>query len=86
VCVSGGCGGGIVRLNVSRLLKIDGTLSVNGQGVTAYAGGGSGGSLYFNTAHFDGSGIIQVIIVGHTRHLFVQTPCEDLVLWFQEAV
>ncbi|KAL8620487.1 hypothetical protein ACOMHN_056879 [Nucella lapillus] len=55
----GGCGGGILRLNVSEEMKIDGTLSVNGGRGKGGSGGGSGGSLYFTTQHFDGFGQIQ---------------------------
>lgn len=51
-------------LNVSALMKIDGRLSVNGQPGTYQSGGGSGGSLYFVAGHFDGSGVIQVSLLG----------------------
>lgn len=59
--IAGGCGGGILYLNVSGLMKIDGKVSINGQSVTSRAGGGSGGSLYFQADHFDGTGLLQVI-------------------------
>lgn len=63
VILAGGCGGGILRLDVTGLMKIDGILSVNGQNASRFAGGGSGGSIYFVAGHFDGTGYVQVCLI-----------------------
>ena len=62
ISLTGGCGGGILTFDLSEELKVDGVLSANGQGASqsSYSGGGSGGSIYVNTYHFDGMGQIQV--------------------------
>ena len=45
------------------MVRIDGTLSANGQDGSSLSGGGSGGSIYVVTKDFDGAGTVQVI--GH---------------------
>lgn len=68
--VSGGAGGGAIRLNVTNTLTVNGTISANGaNGQTrpsletapwpAYSsGGGSGGSIYVTAGTLDGNGSI----------------------------
>ncbi|WAR26294.1 hypothetical protein MAR_011998 [Mya arenaria] len=56
----GGCGGGILILNASSILKVDGVLSANGDDGGSTAGGGAGGSIYIVTDDFDGAGSIEV--------------------------
>lgn len=62
----GGSGGGILRLTVGSTLRVDGTLTANGekgktQGVGALfsGGGGSGGSIYLSVMRLDGNGVIS---------------------------
>lgn len=57
---AGGCGGGILNVNANTLLKVDGTISANGQAGVTRGGGGSGGSIYLTASEFDGSGTIEV--------------------------
>ncbi|KAH3816412.1 hypothetical protein DPMN_117928 [Dreissena polymorpha] len=57
---AGGCGGGILILNASSIVKVDGTLSANGQNGGANSGGGAGGSIYIVSDELDGSGTIEV--------------------------
>ena len=59
-CFLGGCGGGILILNANTLLKVDGTLSANGQDGSSNSGGGAGGSIYVTTPEFDGTGTVEV--------------------------
>ena len=55
--LGGGNGGGALRLSVDGMLLLDGTISANGaSGSAAYAGGGSGGSIWVDTASLSGSG------------------------------
>lgn len=57
----GGRGGGILFLNISDTLDIEGTLSADGDNyVGSYAGGGSGGSILIRTVTLEGSGTVQV--------------------------
>ena len=57
----GGVGGGILFLNISQRVTVNGDLLVNGENAKiAYAGGGSAGSMYIITQRLDGSGRIQV--------------------------
>lgn len=57
----GGVGGGILFLNISQRVTVNGDLLVNGENAKiAYAGGGSAGSIYIVTQRLDGSGKIQV--------------------------
>ncbi|KAL4226615.1 hypothetical protein ACF0H5_014598 [Mactra antiquata] len=57
---SGGCGGGILYINATRMMRIDGTLSANGADGVSTGGGGAGGSIYGVTEEFDGYGSIEV--------------------------
>jgi hypothetical protein len=53
----GGAGGGVVQLNVSGLLTVDGIISANGDAATNLAGGGgSGGSIYLTCGGLAGGG------------------------------
>ena len=57
----GGRGGGILFLNISDTLDIEGTLSADGDNhVGSEAGGGSGGSILIRTVTLEGSGTVQV--------------------------
>ena len=57
----GGVGGGILFLNISQRVTVNGDILVNGESAkTVYAGGGSAGSIYIITQRLDGSGKIQV--------------------------
>ena len=57
----GGVGGGILFLNISQRVTLNGDLVVNGQNALGrYAGGGSAGSIHVVTKRLDGSGKIQV--------------------------
>jgi hypothetical protein len=49
VVISGGRGGGVIKLLVNKTLHIDGTLTVNGEQRNTYTGGGSGGSIWIDT-------------------------------------
>lgn len=61
--VSGGTGGGAIRLRVGGQLTIEGTISaVGGQGAGAQyaqAGGGAGGSIYIEADRIRGTGTIR---------------------------
>jgi hypothetical protein len=46
-------------------IKVDGTLSSNGQGGSVWTGGGSGGSILITTSLFDGTGSIEVFLLSH---------------------
>jgi len=63
--IIGGCGGGILYFNLTTEIKVDGTLSSNGQGGSGRTGGGSGGSILITTSLFDGTGSIEVILLSH---------------------
>ena len=55
----GGSGGGVIQLNVSGILQVDGRISANGgSGSGSGGGGGSGGSLWLTTGILIGSGSI----------------------------
>ena len=48
-------------MNVSDTLRVEGRLHANGEeGQGSNAGGGAGGSLYFEVNHFDGEGSVEV--------------------------
>jgi hypothetical protein len=56
----GGNGGGVIELNVSGMLQLNGTISANaGNGAGTGGGGGSGGSLKIVTGSLSGSGVIS---------------------------
>ena len=58
--ISGGEGGGSVRLNISGTLVIDGSVTANGgNGGGGISGGGSGGSIYITAENLQGSGYIR---------------------------
>ncbi|MEW6535601.1 MAG: CARDB domain-containing protein [Candidatus Auribacterota bacterium] len=56
-----GSGGGIIDLNISGTLTLDGTIRSNGDRALYYSGGGSGGSIKIVTSAFAGasSGLIS---------------------------
>jgi hypothetical protein len=55
----GGAGGGNVVVNATGLLRVDGSISANGQNATnAIAGGGSGGGVEISAGTFAGGGRI----------------------------
>jgi len=58
---SGGRGGGVVYLNVSHMLHVEGLVSADGESVeNNKAGGGAGGSIHVHAAILEGSGTFQV--------------------------
>ena len=58
---SGGRGGGVLYLNVSHMLHVEGLVSADGQpGTNNVAGGGAGGSIHVHAAILEGSGTFQV--------------------------
>lgn len=58
-----------MTFNLSDEMKVDGVLRANGQAAahSGFSGGGSGGSIYITTYHFDGSGQVQVTYL----HIFI---------------
>jgi hypothetical protein len=54
----GGSGGGLVRLSVSQVLTVDGTITADGTSTSNSAGSGSGGSVYINAGQLAGTGLI----------------------------
>ena len=58
---SGGAGGSVVELNISRSLHHDGEITAKGADANGgNSGGGSGGSIYIISATFSGHGLITV--------------------------
>ena len=56
----GGAGGGAIRLVVSEDLRLDGVISADGLDAPYdFTGGGSGGSLWIETASLTGSGLLS---------------------------
>lgn len=49
-----------MTLNATRLIKVAGVLSSNGQAGGSMSGGGAGGSIYVVTGEIDCSGYIEV--------------------------
>ena len=59
--LTGGRGGGVVYLNVSGMLHVEGLVSADGESVSNQrAGGGAGGSIHVQTAILEGSGTFKV--------------------------
>jgi hypothetical protein len=53
-------GGGAIRMNVTKLLQLDGTISANGQNATSNnSAGGAGGSVWLTVGGLAGSGMIS---------------------------
>jgi hypothetical protein len=58
--MTGGSGGGLVRLNVTGVLQVDGTISAaGGAATTPSGGGGSGGGINLTVGTLAGSGVIS---------------------------
>jgi len=57
---TGGRGGGLLQLDVTNLLTLQGSISSNGQGGVNGGGGGSGGAVSINVQHIIGSGNVSV--------------------------
>jgi hypothetical protein len=56
----GGAGGGVIRLNVSSMLQVDGRISANGDnGSGSGGGGGAGGSIWLTVGTLSGTGSIM---------------------------
>ena len=53
---AGGSGGGLVRIEASGSVTLDGKLTANGQTGGAYGGGGSGGGIFVKCNSFAGAG------------------------------
>jgi hypothetical protein len=61
----GGDGGGVVRIDVSGTLTVNGTVSADGGDWSgSYGGGGSGGSVYLNVNRLQGSAQGQLSATG----------------------
>lgn len=57
---AGGSGGGLIRLNVTGVLQVDGIISANGSpGASPSAGGGSGGTVFLEVGTLSGRGVIS---------------------------
>jgi hypothetical protein len=61
----GGNGGGVIRLNISGAIHLDGIVSASGgsgtaSSASAYYGGGSGGSIWLSAGSFSGTGLVRV--------------------------
>jgi hypothetical protein len=57
---SSGGGGGVIRLVVNGLLRVDGRISADGTAAAGQnSGGGSGGSIWLTLGGFSGSGLIS---------------------------
>ncbi|MCG2726469.1 MAG: hypothetical protein L6420_09530 [Elusimicrobia bacterium] len=63
---AGGAGGGLIKLEVGNILRVDGEISANGVGgdynsqyPSRCGGSGSGGSVYIETDNLEGSGTIS---------------------------
>jgi hypothetical protein len=57
--LGGGAGGGVLRLNVTGTLTVDGSLTANGRAAPGPSGGGSGGSLWLTVGALSGAGVIS---------------------------
>ncbi len=56
----GGAGGGVIRLNVTGILQVDGRVSAVGKpGISSNFGGGAGGSIWLTAGTLAGSGVIS---------------------------
>lgn len=70
----GGDGGGAIRIEVSGLCRIDGTVSANGTTPTAnylwHGGGGSGGSVYIACGTLRGEGGVVSAAGGAITHTY----------------
>ena len=56
--LSGGPGGGVIRLTVLGTLEMDGIISANGGNGSGFGGGGSGGSIWLAVGTLSGAGSI----------------------------
>ena len=52
---TGGIGGGLIRVEATGLVTVNGTVTANGQSLANYAGGGSGGGIYIQCLTFTGT-------------------------------
>jgi hypothetical protein len=52
-------GGGLIRIDASRTVQMDGLLTADGQYVAGDRGGGAGGGIYIRCRTFAGSGVIR---------------------------
>ncbi|KAK3576663.1 hypothetical protein CHS0354_004948 [Potamilus streckersoni] len=57
--ISGGRGGGALKLTVPAIFQLDGYISADGATGTDNSGGGSGGSVYIRAGHFRGHGKVS---------------------------
>jgi len=55
----GGAGGGVLKLDVSRTLNVNGSIRADGAYGGDYSGGGSGGSLWIQSSSMTGTGNIS---------------------------
>ena len=50
----GGAGGGVIHMEASYRMLLDGEVKANGSSAESGAGGGAGGSVVLKAAHFSG--------------------------------
>jgi hypothetical protein len=62
--LEGGSGGGLVWIEVSNAVRVDGTLSANGFRNSNYGGGGSGGGIAIRCIRFDGASSASIVAAG----------------------
>ena len=60
-------GGGILKLTVSGIMAVEGTVTASGDNGVSYGGGGSGGSILVIVNNLEGSGVIKVRPQYHGR-------------------
>ncbi|KAI8481431.1 hypothetical protein Bbelb_408050 [Branchiostoma belcheri] len=51
--------GGILHVNITKVLKVEGEIRANGKRGQSYDGGGSGGSIWIHVDEFEGSGTVM---------------------------
>jgi hypothetical protein len=64
---AGGMGGGLVRIESYGLVRMDGTLSADGQDGQNYGGGGSGGGIFVKCGAFSGAASGRLSAEGGSR-------------------
>jgi len=64
---SGGLGGGILKIDVSSLLRVDGRVGASGGSGGGASGGGSGGSVVIDAYRIEGSGSVEVMLMSQNR-------------------
>jgi hypothetical protein len=63
---TGGAGGGMIKLVISNAFTLDGAINVSASNATGNRAGGSGGTIYIDTASLAGAGTGSMIASGGT--------------------